>query len=272
MKSNKKRNPVSLKQRVRKAFKITLKVLALIIVVPALAFGVMRLYSTLQTTEHLEIETVEVRGLERVGSDDILALSDIIKGDNILALDISGAVEKIEAHPWVKSVKVTRHLPSTVDIEVTEMKALCLVSLDALYVVSLTGEIFKKYSPEDSLDLPVITGLETEGGPDEGYEVAKAHRDFVGFLAGREGMTISEISEIHVDPVHGYSLYTLLDGVRIELGKEDFEKRLKKLERVVKAGGSLKDMAVVNLTGERGVVVRHLRSAKAKVRKNGKKG
>ena len=67
------------------------------------------------------------------------------------------------AHPWVRTVEVTRRFPSGVSVEVVEHVPAALAVLGDLYLVDEEGEPFKRLQPGDALDLPLVTGLDREG-------------------------------------------------------------------------------------------------------------
>ena len=66
------------------------------------------------------------------------------------------------AHPWVRSVEVTRGAPRPLQIEVEEHTPVAIVALGELYVVDADGEPFKRVSAAEALDLPLVTGVDRE--------------------------------------------------------------------------------------------------------------
>ncbi len=234
-----------------------IKVAVVLAAVPALAYGGWRGYKEITTTERLAIETIEIAGANRVSEDDIHDLAGIEEGDNILSFRESTVAGNIRRNPWIKEVDVSRGLPSTVTIEVTEREPLALVRLDAMYVMDASGVVFKKYSPEDGLDLPVITGLTADGLRDTSGELEEGLLDLMRTLKGREGFNLSKVSEIHADRVFGLSVYTLDEGVRLDVGMEGFLPKLESFEKILKTrGGSLNGIEAMDLNNYREVVVR----------------
>lgn len=223
----------------------------------ALAYGGWRGYKEITTTERLAIETIEIAGAFRVSEDDIHDLAGIEEGDNILSFRESVVAGKIRRNPWIKEVDISRGLPSTVTIEVTEREPLALVKLDAMYVMDTSGVVFKKYSPEDGLDLPVITGLSADGLRETTGELEEGLLDLMRTLKGREGFNLAKVSEIHADRVFGLSVYTLDDGVRLDVGLQGFSPKLESFEKILKTrGGSLNGIEAMDLNNYREVVVR----------------
>lgn len=233
------------------------KVAVVLAAVPVLAYGGWRGYKEITTTERLAIETIEIAGAFRVSEDDIHDLAGIEEGDNILSFRESVVAGKIRRNPWIKEVDISRGLPSTVTIEVTEREPLALVKLDAMYVMDTSGVVFKKYSPEDGLDLPVITGLTADGLRETTGELEEGLLELMRTLRGREGFNLAKVSEIHADRVFGLSVYTLDDGVRLDVGLQGFAPKLESFEKILKTrGGSLNGIEAMDLNNYREVVVR----------------
>jgi cell division protein FtsQ len=241
----------------------SLKVFILAAVVPVLALSGWKLYNLFITTEYLEIKTINVVGARRVGLDEAVALSGIRKGENLFSFKYSQAIKGLKTHPWVASAELRRSPPHTVSIELKEREPIALVKTDAMYLMDAAGNIFARYSSADSVDLPVVTGLERgkPGGggrvPGSGPAVDASVLELIRVLDGRIGFNLRNVSEINVDPEYGLTLYTLVEGVRLELGSGAFEKKLRAFEKVVRArGGSLQGIEAINLKSDHEVVVK----------------
>ena len=135
------------------------------------------------------------------------------------------------SHPWIRTVEVTRSLPDTLQLRVEARAPVALASLGDLYVVDAEGAPFKRVSPAETLDLPLLTGLTRERAEKdpagtairlhEGLEVADAYQ------------RVSErprLSEIQLGEA-GFELITA-DGVRVVLGRDDLDGQLRRLLRV----------------------------------------
>ncbi|MEE9542316.1 MAG: FtsQ-type POTRA domain-containing protein [Thermodesulfobacteriota bacterium] len=271
---NKKRHALSPAKRIKRALAVTLKLALIVFSVPVLSYGGWRLYQELLVTSRLEIRKINVAGVERVKAEEIIRLASIEEGQNILSIDLFSGARAIETHPWIRTAIIRRHIPDTINIEITERKPLSLVSMDSLYVADERGVLFKKYSPEDELDLVLITGLE-KGIIDGGYELAPEFVKLVEFLTRRDGFNINDLSEIHYDRVYGFSLYTLEGGIRLNLGTGRIGEKMSAFEDVVdNMGGSFMDIAGMDITNEFKVVVKYKTSLARKggVRRYGKEG
>ena len=93
---------------------------------------------------------------------ELVRLGGVLLGQNLVAMDVRAMERAIATHPWVKSVSVTRHLPSRLTIDVVEHRAIAMLSFGELYLVNEDSAPFKRIKPGDAADLPLITGLDRE--------------------------------------------------------------------------------------------------------------
>jgi cell division septal protein FtsQ len=258
-----RRRRVPFAVRAKGAILISLKAAAVVLVVPLLVLAGIKFYNVIITTQYLEVRSIEVAGLRRVPRGTVVALSGVREGENIFSFKYADALDAIESHPWVGSAQLRRIPPHTVRIELKEKEPVALVKSGDMYVMDHSGTLFAKHSTADSLDLPVVTGSLSgvPGSPGSedllGASVDKSVLELMAVLDGREGFGIRNVSEINMDPVYGLAIYTLVDGVRLELGHGSFEGKLRAFERVVRArGGSLSGILAMDLKSEHEVVVR----------------
>lgn len=258
-KRNRRRQEEPLAPRFKRKALRALKVLVALAILPALGYGGFRLYRVLITTQYLAIKTIKVTGAEMVRAEDAIGLSGITEGQNLFSFKAGDAIEGLKTNPWVKEAEINRNLPGTVVIEITERRPLALVRLDGLYVMDSSGAVFKKYSVEDRLDLPVVTGLtkealEGEGGA--GHD-SEGLLELIAVLKSREGFNMAKVSEINVDETFGLSIYTLDEGVRLAVGNGGFREKLDSFEKVVAArGGLVRGIEAMDLNNAGSIVVR----------------
>lgn len=227
-----------------------------------LSYGGYVGYGWMTTTGALAVETVSVTGAGRTTEEEVMRLSGGLRGRNILSFSTSEVEEMIERGPWVADARVRRDPPLGISIEITEREPLALVLMGELLLMDTRGVVFKKFSPGDGVDLPVVTGLEPEGaGTAEGELL-----ELLTVLSGREGFGLAQVSEVNVDPVIGLTLLTVDRGTRLELGFGAFEAKLVSFEKVRAHRGTLAGVSSVDLTDADEVIVRF--SSKA-VRKGG---
>jgi len=257
--SNRKRREPFFKRH-RRFFAFTASTLGLTALFITIIFGGFLLYTQVVSSPRLMLKTINVTGLERVDEDSLLKLADLRRGRNILAISASRTEAAIESNPYVKEARVVKVLPGTVNVRIVERRPVVLVNMDGLFIMDEGGVLFKRYATEDRLDIPVVTGL--EGRKDKWkFTMGPALLKLVRVLEDAERFNLTNISEINADPVHGFSVVTLKEGIRLDLGSGDFVEKFEALEKIIAArGGKLGGIESVDLNNDRGVVVRFARS------------
>lgn len=184
------------------------------------------------TTPRLAVERIVFEGLSHVREGELLRLSALSIGQSMILVDLDQAAEAMALHPWVKDVHIERAWPRTLRVQVIEHRPAALLLAGGLYLVDGSGVPFKRALPGDSLDLPVITGVDRDdlASGDEGrarvqeaLEILKAWT-----AAGLEAHWPA--SEVRVEDL-GLTLVAA-DGAEVQLGFGDFASKVKRLVRV----------------------------------------
>jgi cell division protein FtsQ len=186
----------------------------------------------------LQIRTIRFEGLTRATADELLALSPVKPGDHLLSADVDAMEHALSRHPWVRSVEIRRRWPPRLDVKVSERTAVALVDLGGLYLVDNEANVFKRAEAGDGLDLPLVTGI---GRNDYVQRRAAAEPLLAGALAlarawKDDGVDAeAELSEIHVDPGDGTTIYVGAEGTQVRLGSGDLAAKLVRLRSVLSA-------------------------------------
>lgn len=202
------------------------------------------------------IQAVEILGADNASEVAIRHLANLREGDSLL-VDLDAVVERVNQHPWIDSVAVSRDLTGTVRIRVTEHRPVMLLSHDGLYRVSSSGEVFIR-ARSSALDLPILTGLDSQLIDAHGEVAREVVAHAVGLLAAvgdsSQALDPAAISEVHFDRDLGFTLI-LRSGSRVRLGFSPPTAQLARLDAVVRGGLDLSvphevdldmaDMAVV---------------------------
>lgn len=195
----------------------------------------------LTTSDALRIGAVRFTGLSRIAAAELEALSPLKPGENLLLADLSALERALGRHPWVKSAEARRAFPPAVEVRVAEREPAALVDLGGLYLVDGQGRVFKRASPGDGLDLPVITGFTRD---DYLQRRPDLERLLVGALAlldgyARQGLeAFGPVAEVHVDGDEGVTLYLGEDGTQVRLGAGEMPQKLERLRAVLQALGA----------------------------------
>jgi cell division protein FtsQ len=150
----------------------------------ALVLGVLALvaagwYAT--RTPLLDVDSIEVRGADRTGADQVVLASGLRPGAPLAGLDQASATRAVEALPWVESVDVERRWGGEVVMTVVERTPVATVATEtgAQALVDTTGRVLAVVPAEEPLPveaplLPIVGVVAPEPGATLGPDAAGA--------------------------------------------------------------------------------------------------
>jgi cell division protein FtsQ len=200
----------------------------------AVAWGVLR-YTV--STPRFAVTKVELEGAERLSQAYVTRQMDLELGTNIFKFDPEAAEKRLLADPWIRQVKVTRRLPSTLRVELEERDAAAVAAIgERLYLVTRGGEPFKQMEAKDPFDLPVVTGVLPESlakdRPREIERIAGA----LEVLRQWEKVPAAQVypaQEIHLTEGGDAVLTVGKTGMTLHLGRAPFRRKLLMGDRVI---------------------------------------
>jgi cell division protein FtsQ len=208
------------------------------------------------------VREIRVAATSHVRPDEILALARVNNGDRLLSIDTDQVAARVASHPWIASARVRRELPAALTIEVTERHAVAAALLSSLYLVDEGGHPFKRATLEEADGLVILTGLSrdqyvgfraaSEGALKEALGVLATYRAQDALATARHaGASRPPLSEIHIDPRFGFSLFLLDGGGEVRLGRGNTEDKLTRFDEILEAAGprGLTSLRVVHLDG-----------------------
>lgn len=237
-------------------------VLGLGIIAMVLVMG----YSALTRTQIFSAKRVAVTGQERLTESEILRQAGVHRGDNIFAVNLSVARQRLMAHPWISKAEVIREIPDGIMIRIKEHQALAIVDMGKRYLMNTEGDIFKHFSGETDT-LPVITGLSPEDIQVAGRHSMKhetnPHKAVMNIvkLAQEPGgrIPLSKIKQILVDREIGLSLLAGFPFKNIKLGYGNYDEKINRMFEVsdyLKKKADLVDMDTIDLHQINRIVVK----------------
>lgn len=191
-----------------------------------------QLSDALLNNAYFSVQEIKVRGGEKVGGSEIVAMAGMSQGMNIWKIHPESIEKKIGKHPWVKRVLVRRELPRRVVIEVEEREAKGIVVLGRLYYVDAEGFIFKEVEEGENTNFPLLTGLQQADLISQAHATRQKIREVLklGDLMARVPLTVSEI---HFPPQGGVVFYPMAYPIALRMGWGDWQGKLTRLERVL---------------------------------------
>jgi cell division protein FtsQ len=189
------------------------------------------------TSPRFAIRTVDLVGAKRTSLEQLKSDAGVAVGLNIFALDTDLAERKLLENPWISEVKMTRRLPGTLRIELTERDASAVVALgEHLYLVTHEGVPFKEVQAGDPFDMPLITGASPENLQRDRKREIERIQTGLEVLHQFERLPLSRVypaEEVHLADAGDVTLTCGKDGVTLELGTGPFRKKLLMAEEVV---------------------------------------
>lgn len=180
------------------------------------------IFAILSVTVFFNIETVAVNGSSQYTVEEIIEVSGIKGGDNMIRKNMGRAAEKITSELiYIETAEIKRKLPSTVEISVTPCtETACMQKDGGFFVVSGTGKILKLTedvqegllifygaNPAEDMDLGMTFASEDENKTEVIYDL----------LSRRETDFVSQITSFDVtDRLNISCVYE--DRINIELG------------------------------------------------------
>lgn len=226
-----KKKPIDLRKYLLPVIKISSRAGLILLLGGLLAASIHGLMKS--TT--FPVQKIEVRGTQRLTHDEIVALTGVTPGQNLLTLRLKTVGQQVSSNPWVSSVRVQRFFPGTLAISITERQPVAVINMGLLYYLDAKGEPFKPLNFGDSLDFPVITGIAEDdltSDPATTREALKTACDLLAALKQHGSFILADVSEIHYDKGHGFTLYTTAGALPVKIGTDDFDKKLQRFARI----------------------------------------
>src|SRR3989339_544997 len=197
--------------------------------------GVTGLFFYFKNSDALCLQNITVSGdLNHLTRDDVVTLSELTPGDKLFESTLNVLRKKIARHPWVADVKIRRKFPDTIQIHVTEKKAKALLLANKLYLIDEEGRVFKPLEKNEPADLPIMTGFRedaTQQHPHLTKDYFQQTLTLLDFLQQQDFYNEDSLSELHFDPVYGFTVYTKNRALEIYYGRDSFVQKQQTLEK-----------------------------------------
>ncbi len=158
-----------------------------------------------------KVKNFEVEGVHQLDAAQVQEAAGVPEGENLLRVDAHEAASGVANLDWADSVTVSRDLPSTLTISVTEHKPIAFVKRDdTTYLIDDKGEEFTSAEPPEG-------AVELTGDIDSGSSEAQ---DAVAAIAALSDDVRHQVATLEV--TDSYSLqFTTKDDRRIFWGASD---------------------------------------------------
>jgi cell division protein FtsQ len=181
---------------------------------------------------YFSVREIQVRGGEKVGGDEIIALTGLRQGMNIWKVQPAEIEKKLAQHPWVRGVLVRREFPGRVVGEIEERVPKAIVAMRRLYYVDADGVVYKEIGEGENVSLPMLTGLRPDDLAAANPKIRRRIQEALR-LADLMAKDAHILSEIHFDAADRLVVYTTSYPIALHMGSGDWAGKLKRLNRIL---------------------------------------
>jgi cell division protein FtsQ len=215
------------------------------------------LYDNLLRSPYIQLERVVVFGVDETMKNELLEMGELDFEKSLFAINLDEVKERLEKHPWAKSVTVEKQFPHTLAVRVEREEPWAIVASDKLRYMNRSGRIFKEVEDGEPFDFPIVTGV-----PMTGENVGKPIETAVhvlGVLEAEKGdWSMEHLSELHVRGDGSVYLYYSSLPFGIKLRADELANRMEDLKKVVEhlnRSGRIRTAKGINLEYADGAVV-----------------
>jgi len=200
------------------------------------------------------IREIEIKGNANVEKDEVLTLLDVDEGSNILSWDVKVARNRLQKHPWVKNIIVSRSFaPASLSVTIEEHKPTAtLILKDKPYLISEDAQVFISAREEDAFGLIIqASKFESSGAEEELHEILKDSMRAVSMVEAK-GLKIRDLiiesgGLVHIRLQGGITL--VIFG---EMTPKKIDMAMKTIKEINPPAGTIMD-----LTSEDKIVLRN---------------
>ncbi len=226
-----KRRRSAHRRRRRRGAKIFWSLVTFLIVVGAIVASL---------TVFLKVARIEIEGISRYTSEEIIETSQIKVGDNLFGINEFAVRDKILGdYPYIEDVKITRRLPDGFLFTVIERIPCGYIEAnDCKWIVDSKGFLLERMEKEEEISGAVIVAAEELLSPVAGGEInwstVEKKSALVAMLAAlREKNMLEKVNKADVSELHAVR-FVYDNRLTVNLGSADnIEKKLNMFEAVL---------------------------------------
>ena len=197
----------------------------------------MLIYQSVSRSVFFQVDKVDITGCKRLTTREVLSLSGLDIKTNLWTLRTTRLKKHLKKNNWIESTTVKRKWPNTLHIRIRERVPIAIINQGSeLVYVDKKGVIISPVIHTDSLDFPIITGLEKNEKPQE-QQRTEWLQDALGFInyagVGNPVLPRQNISEVHMGPDGQLTLYLADNPFPIYLGQGGMKRKYSRLSKVL---------------------------------------
>jgi cell division protein FtsQ len=216
--------------------KATLGFVLSLVVIVLYSAALAHSYFALIDAPWFRVNEVAIIGLKHLKEDDILNTLMIPPESSLLSLKSSQLAKRLDSLPWIESSTVQLSLPNRVVVEIAEREPLAVIHSEDFFLIDTEGKLVSLASSERRQGFLLVegfSGLSLKEGEALPKETLKGLKALLSSLEqSRSWLPQSSILHCRWNPETGFALYTARNSIFIQLGWDDFNRKLDRLQRV----------------------------------------
>jgi len=200
------------------------------LLIPLLIVYILLYVLAFKWRETLTIQRVLVEGSRTLTAQQIFSLAKIPLKSSMVETDLSVIQARIMAHPFIRTVTVSRRLPDALRIRIDERMPIASLNAGKMMYVDAGRVALPAVQSQVKFDLPIISNVSGLGQPKFGETIASTELiEAIGILNTASEIDSSLyhfISEVNMNDGGDIILYSVDVGVPIMLGRGDVGRKL----------------------------------------------
>lgn len=185
-------------------------------------------------------------------------------GSDIIAEDISAISNRIEQHPYVAGVRVSKHFPKGILIEVSERYPVALINSNPLLLIDNNSTVLPFRSNSFDFQIPILSNFKITN---DLYPVGKQTLSpvainvvrFLNRIMKEYPQLYQNLSEVRLSKYNDFELILADEPTKIVIGKSITWSKilvLKEFEKSISGRKSLTDYAYLDLRYDNQVITK----------------
>ena len=190
-----------------------------------------------RTSPRFAVTDIQTSGGKRRTPDEIAATAGVTKGQNVFSIDLDKARRQLANDPWIETADITRQLPGSIVIRITEREAAGIVAMaEGTYLVTRDGAVIKRVEAGDPLDFHVITGVPLATLVDDREGATHQIRAALDLAYDYDRSPLAQrspVEEVHVETNGEMTLIVGKTGVTLRMGVSPYRRKLEQAVRIM---------------------------------------
>lgn len=191
---------------------------------------------------YFKVTSLEITGNKRLSIQEILDTACIKPDTNVLLVNLPLSRKHLLSHPWIAEAEIARELPGRLSISIREHQPLAILDMGRKLLINLEGKVFKEVSESDSVELPMIEGIDFSDLDQDDLRRSTHYEAVLSLLEmGQNSACIlsrRQIRTIRVDREEGITLFPAgpFQGFSVnavKIGYQDYSEKLVRLEKII---------------------------------------